>query len=66
MNFGIDFESGSRITAALDQPASVDQVRDAVAPAGFGDAKIQAVNDPQLGPNVVQISAEESGKTRPG
>jgi SecD/SecF fusion protein len=63
LNFGIDFESGTRVTAALDKPATVDQVRDAVAPAGFGDAKIQTIRNEQLGPNVVQISDEVSGKT---
>ncbi|MGI8780703.1 MAG: hypothetical protein ACR2L8_11180, partial [Solirubrobacteraceae bacterium] len=63
LNFGIDFESGTRITAALNEPATVDQVREAVTPAGFGDAKIQTVDNDVLGPNVVQIAAEESGKT---
>ena len=63
LNFGIDFESGTRITAALSKPATVEQVRDAVAPAGFGDAKIQTISNEELGPNVVQISAEESGRT---
>jgi len=64
LNFGIDFESGTRITTALEQTATVDEVRDAVGPAGFADAKIQTVNNPELGQNVVQISAEESGKTQ--
>ena len=63
LNFGIDFESGTRITAALEKPATVEQVRDVVAPAGFGDAKIQTISNQELGPNVVQISAEESGRT---
>src|SRR3982750_3689381 len=31
INFGIDFESGTRITTPLDRPASVQQVRDALA-----------------------------------
>jgi SecD/SecF fusion protein len=63
LNFGIDFESGTRITAPLERPATVEQVRDAVSPAGFGDAKIQTVSNPELGRNVVQISAEQSGRT---
>jgi SecD/SecF fusion protein len=63
LNFGIDFESGTRITAALEKSATVDQVRDAISPAGFGDAKIQTIRNEELGPNVVQIAAEESGKT---
>ena len=63
LNFGIDFESGTRITAALEKPATVEQVRDAIAPAGFADAKIQTVDNKELGQNVVQISDETSGKT---
>jgi SecD/SecF fusion protein len=63
LNFGIDFESGTRITAALERSASVEQVRDAISPAGFGDAKIQTIENEELGPNVVQISDEVSGRT---
>jgi SecD/SecF fusion protein len=63
LNFGIDFESGTRITAALDKAATVEQVREAVTPAGFADAKIQTVRNEELGPNVVQISDEVSGRT---
>ena len=66
LNFGIDFESGTRITAALEKPATVEQVRDAIAPAGFADAKIQTIDNEELGPNVVQISDEVSGKTDAG
>ncbi len=61
INFGIDFESGTRITTPLERPASVQQVRDVLAPLGYADAKIQQVNDPQLGKNVVQISTRELG-----
>ena len=63
LNFGIDFESGTRVTAALERSASVDDVRDAIAPVGFGDAKIQTIQNEELGPNVVQISDEVSGRT---
>jgi SecD/SecF fusion protein len=56
INFGIDFESGTRITTPLERPASVQQVRAVISPLGFGDAKIQQVNDPDLGKNVVQIA----------
>ncbi len=37
----------------------MDQVRDTVEPLGFGDAKIQEVDDPELGDNVVQLSVSE-------
>ncbi|MBE2315422.1 protein translocase subunit SecD [Solirubrobacter sp. CPCC 204708] len=59
INFGIDFEGGSRITAPLREAATVDQVRETVAPLGLADAKIQTLDNEALGPNVVQISTEE-------
>jgi SecD/SecF fusion protein len=59
LNFGIDFEGGTRITAPLEEAASVEQVRDALDPAGLGDAEIQTVENAELGDNVIQISAEE-------
>jgi SecD/SecF fusion protein len=58
VNFGIDFESGSRIKTPLERPASVDQVRSVMSRFGYGDAKIQTVRDPDLGNNVVQISTK--------
>ena len=60
-NFGIDFESGTRVTASLEREASVEEVRDAIAPLGLGDAKIQSVENPELGQNVVQITTAELG-----
>ena len=57
LNFGIDFESGTRLKTPLERPATVAQVRDTLAPLGLGDAKIQQVDEPELGANVVQISA---------
>ena len=56
INFGIDFESGTRITTPLERPASVQDVRDTLGPLGYSDAKIQEVDDPELGNNVVQIA----------
>ncbi len=43
LNFGIDFESGTRIKTTLVKPATEDDVRTVVAAQGFGDAKIQRV-----------------------
>ncbi len=59
INFGIDFESGTRITTPLERPASVQQVRDTLDPLGYADAKIQEVDDPELGNNVVQIAVPQ-------
>jgi SecD/SecF fusion protein len=58
LNFGIDFKSGTRITAPLTKPASVDDVRSTLAGIGYGDAKIQTVKNEDLGQNVVQVSTE--------
>ena len=54
--FGIDFESGTRIKTPIERPASVDDVRDALAPLGLEESKIQKVDEPDLGRNVFQIS----------
>jgi SecD/SecF fusion protein len=59
VNFGIDFESGTRITTPLEQHASVQDVRDTLGPLGYADAKIQEVDDPELGNNVVQIAVPQ-------
>ena len=56
INFGIDFESGTRITAALQKSAGIEEVRKVLESDGYGDAKIQAVSNAELGQNVVQIS----------
>lgn len=56
MNFGIDFESGTKIKTAVEQPADEGDIRDVMAEQGYGDAKIQRVEDPDLGRYVFQIS----------
>jgi SecD/SecF fusion protein len=56
LNFGIDFESGTRIKTPFAQQADVDQVREAIAPIGYEDAEIQEVEEPELGGTVFQIS----------
>jgi SecD/SecF fusion protein len=61
INFGIDFDGGTRITAALSKPATVEQVRNTIAPLGLSDAKIQTLKNADLGPNVVQISTKQLG-----
>ena len=59
INFGIDFESGTRITAPLQKAATVDQVRSTLTPLGYSDASIQTVKDPELGDHVVQIEVRQ-------
>ncbi|WP_210493402.1 protein translocase subunit SecD [Patulibacter sp. SYSU D01012] len=49
LNFGIDFESGSQITATAKQGTTVEQVREALTSVGEGDAQIQSVDNRQTG-----------------
>src|SRR5436190_145173 len=58
LNFGIDFESGTRITTAVQRPATENDIRSVMASAGYGDAKIQKVSNKDLGKYVFQISTK--------
>lgn len=59
LNFGIDFESGTRIEVSLDKEASTEQVREVVGPLGLGEADIQSIsNNPALGDNAFKIESE--------
>jgi SecD/SecF fusion protein len=59
LNLGIDFTSGTRITASLVQPATQPQVSSVVTAAGASGATVQKVSNPGLGNNVFQISAKK-------
>src|SRR5215203_2861055 len=59
LNFGIDFESGTRITAALEQPTDEEGVRDALEASGIEGEEIQQVDDPNFGSNVFQIQSHQ-------
>jgi SecD/SecF fusion protein len=63
LNFGIDFESGTRITAALQKPTDEEGVRETLDAAGIDGEKVQQVDDPNFGSNVFQI---ESRQLEPG
>jgi SecD/SecF fusion protein len=66
LNFGIDFESGTRIKVALEQPTDEEEVRGALEGAGIDSEEIQQVDDPNLGSNVFQIQSHqlEPGEVR--
>src|SRR3954452_5101268 len=66
VNFGIDFEGGTRITAPLAKDATVAQVRSTLAKEGLGDAKIQAIDNPDLGKNLFQITTDQLGPSGVG
>ena len=58
LNLGIDFESGSRITAGLQEEASVDEVRSTLEEVGAGDAEITEVDNEELGDNAFQLDGD--------
>jgi len=59
LNFGIDFESGTRIKVALTKPTDEEGVRDALESAGVSSEEVQQVSDPELGDNVFQIQTRQ-------
>ncbi|HEX2266259.1 MAG TPA: protein translocase subunit SecF, partial [Solirubrobacterales bacterium] len=59
LNFGIDFESGTRIKVALEQSTDEEGVRDTLEGAGLPAEEIQQVEDPNLGDNVFQIQSHQ-------
>jgi SecD/SecF fusion protein len=63
LNFGIDFKSGTRITAALEKPTNETQVRESLEESGVSNALVQQVTIPHFGSNVFQI---ESAQLQPG
>jgi SecD/SecF fusion protein len=63
LNFGIDFESGTRITAALVKPTDEEGVRNALDSVGISGEEVQQVSDPNFGANVFQV---QSHQLRPG
>jgi SecD/SecF fusion protein len=61
LNLGIDFTSGAKVTASLQQEASVDDVRKALTDANVtnaSSAEIQTVENPKLGPNVIEVQGK--------
>jgi SecD/SecF fusion protein len=59
LNFGIDFESGTRIKASLERATDVEGMRSALERAGLEKAEIQRVTDPEFGANVFQLQTQE-------
>jgi SecD/SecF fusion protein len=61
INFGIDFESGTRVNVALTQKANETDVRNVLATVGQGKAEIQKVTAPGKGASKFQISTATLG-----
>ena len=65
LNLGIDFTSGSRITAEFVQKTSESQIRDTLAPFGLSQAKIQRVTGSEFkSGEAFQISSKKLGRTQ--
>ncbi len=63
LNLGIDFTSGSRVTAELVQKGSESQIRDTLAPLGLDKAKIQRVTGKEFkSGEAFQISSRKLGR----
>jgi SecD/SecF fusion protein len=58
LNFGIDFESGTRLNFAPQGTATIEEVREVLEGEGLGDAEIQETEDEQFGKGF-QIQASE-------
>ena len=59
LNFGIDFESGTRIKVALEKPTDEEGVRETLGSAGIDGEEIQQVSDPVFGDNVFLIQTRQ-------
>ena len=60
LNFGIDFESGTRIKTELVRPADENGVRSVLSQVGQGKAEVQRLSGAEIkGGNGFQISTEE-------
>jgi SecD/SecF fusion protein len=57
LNLGIDFTSGTRITASVANPATQKEVQSILGKLGASDAQVQQVSNKSLGKYVFQISA---------
>jgi SecD/SecF fusion protein len=64
LNFGIDFESGTRVKVALVKATDEEGVRGALNQIGVSGEEIQQVSDPVLGDNVFQIQTRELGPSQ--
>jgi SecD/SecF fusion protein len=59
LNFGIDFESGTRITATLQQNVDESAVRETLQEAGVANPEVQRVTGDDTAPNTFNVSTEQ-------
>jgi SecD/SecF fusion protein len=66
LNLGIDFTSGTRITASFDRPATQKQIQGVMSSLGAPNAQVQRVSNKALGPYVFQISTKQLPQNKVG
>jgi SecD/SecF fusion protein len=67
LNFGIDFESGTRMKTELVRPADESGVRSVLERVGYADAEIQRLSGQEIrGDNGFQISTETLNEAQRG
>jgi SecD/SecF fusion protein len=59
LNLGIDFTSGTRITASLEKQVTQQQVNSAITAAGAQGVTVQQITNKALGSDVFQISSKQ-------
>src|SRR4051794_6119267 len=64
LHFGIDFETGTRITAAYSKPGTESKLRTVLDAEGLGDAKVHRVTNKELGNNAFQVSTKTLQPTK--
>jgi SecD/SecF fusion protein len=58
LNLGISFKSGSRIQTAFARPVSENQVAEVMSSAGYPNAEVQKISNPDIGGSGYQISTK--------
>ena len=59
LNYGVDFQGGSEVHIRFHQTVMVDQIRQALKPAGYADdAVVQSYGDPTKNEFIVRVPSE--------
>ena len=61
-NWSIDFTGGTEVEVTFDQPTSIEDVREALAPAGVGDDAIQSIGAASDNRFLFRMQGESSAK----
>jgi preprotein translocase subunit SecF len=59
LNYGVDFQGGSEVHVKFAQPTTVDAIREALKPAGYDDAAVQAYGEAERNEFIVRVASED-------